>query len=165
MSKLYDFSKFAKDAKASVPKITRDAFIYLEPASAELQDRFAQCKECRMWVPGYEGGGCIIHGSKQVPITASMSCALFVAWPEGTPDEEAVKNHLAELQKDIPGAVTPEQSGLVNREVRCQNCAYFDDTKSVCGLFEKLNKAMPDIFDLKIQVSAYGCCNAQEPRV
>lgn len=164
MNNPYDFSKFGRDAKAKVPKITRDAFVYLNPISEVSKNRFAQCETCRLWVPGFEGGGCIIHGSKQVPITASMSCALFIAWPDGKPEPDAVQNHLAELQKDIPGVVTPEESGLVDREVRCENCDYFDSGKAKCGLFEKLNKAMPDIFDLQTDVDAYGCCNAQEPK-
>ena len=146
-----------------VAKITRDAFIYLDPVSNAPKQKFAQCAECRLWVPGFKSGGCVIHGSA-VTVKATMSCAFFVTWPTGKPDPGTASAQLAELKKTIPPAVTPQQSGLVDRQVRCENCAHFDAKRSICFLFEKLNKVLPEIFALKPQVNAYGCCNAQESK-
>jgi hypothetical protein len=94
-------------------------------------------------------GLCSIHGPS-VPITAQMSCGLYV---HGEP---------AGGQMALVAAVTPEESGLVDREVRCENCTFFSGQS--CGLYDKLNGVLPDIFDLDVAVQAKGCCNGQSPR-
>jgi len=126
-------------------KIKTDAFVYLEPKEKEHQNSFAQCKSCPMWT-GALHNTCTIHDTN-VKVTGDMTCTLYV---HGEPMPEQAGHEM--------GSVTPEESGLTKAQVRCENCKYFDD-KSVCLLFRKLNKTMPQVFDLKETVQAKGCCN------
>jgi len=57
--------------------------------------------------------------------------------------------------------VTPKESGLVHRQVRCENCRYLDG--EICGLYQDLNELMPEKFALEAKVGRHGCCNAQMP--
>ena|SRR5215467_13703196 len=115
--------------------LSRSTFLYLDPKPPE--ETFAQCSTCRDWITS---GYCYIHRpTDEVP--GSASCNLYV--------------HGEPMASGTPiGAVTPEESGLVDREVRCENCRWFDDDN--CALFEALN-----ISDTK--VNAKGCCNANQP--
>lgn len=147
-----------------VEKIGRDAFIYLDPGKTPKK-AFAQCGPCRMFVPHEALDGfrkhdlCIIHGSN-VKVDEGYSCGLMVGWPKGKPNPDVVKDHAAELKKNIPGSVTPEQSGLVDRQVRCENCDYHNAEAGKCGLYGMLNAKFPKVFDLDEKVDEYGCCNA-----
>ncbi len=127
-------------------KINRDAFLYLPPTRPAAN--FAQCVVCRDWVRGDRK--CVIHGpSINVPGTAS--CGFFVrgiTQPPGT--------------KTRP-LVTPEESGLVNREVRCVNCKWGGPGRHECEFYDMLNKKLPEVFDLDIKIDPHGCCNAQTP--
>lgn len=126
-------------------KISRDAFLYLPPTRPAAN--FAQCVVCRDWVRGDRR--CVIHGpSINVPGTAS--CGLFVRGITQAPGT-----------KTRP-LVTPEESGLVNREVRCENCKYMA-SETTCGLYDMLNKKLPSYFDLDVKIDSHGCCNAQTP--
>jgi hypothetical protein len=127
-------------------KLQRDAFLYLEPKDKKDEKAFAQCGTCSMFVTK---GLCTILGP-DVPIKASDSCGLYV---EGEPLQDG---------KTV-ASVTPEEAGLVHRQVRCENCLYFDTDDSTCELFEKLNAEMPDCWTLDVDVSANGCCNANMP--
>jgi hypothetical protein len=49
------------------------------------------------------------------------------------------------------------------RAVRCENCRWFDVGYSSCGLYSKLNAALPALFALDSKVDPHGCCNAQTP--
>lgn len=145
-----------------IERITRDAFLYLAPKKDKAT--FAQCGPCRMFVPeveGREGGRCVIHGS-DVEIDEDDSCGFMVEWPtpDGKPNPEVVKDHAEELAKGIPGSVTPEESGLVDRRVQCHRCRYMEDGPT-CGLYAKLNQ-MSD-FDLDEKIERNACCNAQMP--
>jgi len=124
-------------------KVDRSAFIYLDPKPPE--DSFAQCGTCRDWV---RTGLCVIHGP-DVNVTAGMSCALYV---NGDPSPGGTETY---------PFVTPTESGLVDREVRCENCRWGGDN---CQLFTMLNKEMPDVFALETKISPKGCCNAQQPK-
>ncbi len=148
-------------------KITRDAFLFLKPK--HLADDFAQCGPCRMYVPpeslGSKTGACILHGSK-VEIDEDDSCGFMAPWPtpDGKPNPKVVQDHAAELLKNIPGSVTPADSGLVSRRVQCHRCIYADTTVSKCGLYAKLNRLMGDEFNLDTRIERHSCCNAQEPK-
>lgn len=124
-------------------RLDRSAFLYMDPVAPK--NAFAQCSTCRDWVSGDRR--CVIHGPS-VKVVGGASCGLYVA---GDPHPAGTRTH---------SAVTPEESGLVTREVRCENCRWFDGD---CGLYEALNKAKPDIFELDPEVDAKGCCNAQQP--
>ena len=124
-------------------KLKRDTFIYLSPKS---DDDFAQCSTCRDWV---RDDHCRIHGP-DVDVPGTASCCLYVwGWTldAGTPTQ---------------AIVTPIESGLVDRDVRCENCKWFE--ANVCMFFDMLNTHLPDVFDLDDHVEAKGCCNAQQPK-
>ncbi len=128
-------------------KLKRDAFLYLNPRPPVAE--FAQCAECSMWVDGDDL--CTIHGPN-ITVPGTASCGLFifgVTQPKGTPTK---------------AVVTPEESGLVDREVRCENCLWGGPEEYICQLFDMLNRYMPDIFDLDTAIEPKGCCNAQQPR-
>ena len=56
-----------------------------------------------------------------------------------------------------------EESGLVDRKVRCENCQWGGPSTYKCRFFMGLNERLPDIFDLDEQIEPKGCCNAQLP--
>lgn len=151
-------------------KVERDAFIYLEPKTAAQKEYFAQCGPCRMFVPEKYldgkliGDRCIIHGST-VRLDADDSCGFMVPWPNpDKPNPNVMKDHAEELLKMIPGSVTPDESGLVDRRVQCHRCRFADAGAKKCGLYEKLNKTLPHMFDLNPEITPNSCCNAQTPR-
>lgn len=135
---------FEKKADRAPVKITRDTFLYMKPQGDE--DIFAQCGSCRMYIPGSER--CAILGPN-VHVPEIASCGLYI---HGEPDDD----------QDSIALHKPKEVGLVRREVRCENCASFDD--GTCRLFETLNETQPELFDLDTQVEAKGCCNAQTPK-
>lgn len=147
-------------------KVTRDAFLYLEPKHNE--EDFAQCGPCRMFVGeghGFDEGRCILHGTR-VEIDDDDSCGFMAEWPtpDGAPNPEVVLDHARELHEGIPGSVTPKESGLVDRRVQCHRCKFANAAVSRCGLYEKLNAAFPEIFDLDPKIKRHACCNAQSPK-
>jgi hypothetical protein len=152
-----------KDASKAEP-VERDAFLYLDPDKSPPAT-FAQCAPCRMFVPQeymsakFKNDLCILHGSK-VKVGEGYSCGFMCGWPTGKPNPDVMKDHAAELEKDIPGSVTPEESGLVERPVRCENCDYHEAEAGECGLYKMLNEKLPEVFSLEIRVDDHGCCNA-----
>ncbi len=152
-------------------KIDRSAFLFLEPGAGKPLIIFAQCIDCRMFVgeeylaKNIDGSRCILHGSF-VSVDGDDSCGLMVSWPtpDGAPNVKVVKDHAGELNKMITGSVTPEESGLVSRQVRCENC-FWPSNKEVtkCGLYETLNKLLPNDFALDPNITPHACCNAQTP--
>jgi hypothetical protein len=125
-------------------KLERDAFLYL---NSDGED-FAQCHTCIMWVQ--EDNRCTIHGPR-VRVPGTASCGLYV------PGESQASGTLTEA------LVTAEESGLVNRPVRCENCQWGGPSTYKCRLFIGLNERLPDVFDLDEQIEPKGCCNAQLP--
>jgi hypothetical protein len=127
--------------------ITRDAFGYQEDNRGNKQ-----CGQCIMWVP--DKMRCTVHGEGE-PVYHFSSCDYYI---HGEPQSgrKAVK------------LLTPEESGLVHRQVRCENCWFLDrggaEGSIHCDLFEKLNKIRPQLFDLEEAVEPGGCCNAQTPQ-
>lgn len=131
--------KFARGgAVTGGKKITRDAFLYMEPKPPK--DQFAQCGTCAM----FTGTGCTILGKTH--ITKDMTCALYV---HGNPSYDLKGKEMA--------LVSPEEAGLYNGKVRCENCRYGG---AHCKLYRMLNDRMPETFDLETQINSKGCCNA-----
>ena len=128
-------------------KLDRSAFLYLDPLPPD--EEFAQCSTCSMWVQGDDR--CVIHGP-HVPVPGTASCGLYI---NGDPQNPGT---------DTEDIVTTEESGLVDREVRCENCKWGGPKVYDCELFDILNTTMPDIFDLNTEINPKGCCNAQQPR-
>jgi hypothetical protein len=128
-------------------KAERSVFLYMDPASRRADE---QCGTCFFWITDDR---CYIHRPKD-KITASMSCCYYLY---GAPmrGRAVIRPH---------SLTTPEQSGLVDREVRCENCKWGGPGVHQCGLFTLLNKKLPDVFDLDTAIDTKGCCNAQEPR-
>lgn len=127
-------------------KLDRSAFLYLEQIKRTAQ--FAQCATCSLFMPGSKR--CAIFGPDDV-VVADASCGLYV---QGSPDDD----------QEIRGVVTPEAAGYVLGQVRCENCVWFNPTPSTCGLFEDLNAAMPDAWNLEETVSPTACCNGWQSR-
>lgn len=128
-------------------KITRATYLYMDPKAPKGQ--FAQCGTCAHFIE--EKDRCELHG-KDDDIDDDDSCGLYVRGPASTGEPQ--------------GFVTPEQSGFVSREVRCENCMFFDpdsEPREHCDLYSQLNRILPKLFDLDRYVKAQGCCNAQTP--
>jgi len=119
-------------------KITRSSFLYLEGSDPS----FAQCGSC---VFGYVRCAVMSNG-KVSPIKGS--CGYY---EKGAPTKD----------RDI-ARLTREETGYVERPVRCENCRFYG--QGHCGLYRMLNKAFPELFDLDEKVGRYACCNAQTPR-
>lgn len=134
-------------AEARGKKVTREAFIYLDPTGDKK--KFAQCETCAMWRKEEER--CAILG-KAKKVDADDSCNFYV---QGAPNSLPILD---------PAPVTPEQAGFVDRQVRCENCGAFDAARGVCAAYEAINKALPDNFDLDPKVDPQGCCNANHPK-
>jgi hypothetical protein len=129
-------------------KITRATFLYMDPKAPE--DEFAQCGTCVHFLKKL--GRCELLGPK-VEIDDDDSCGLYA---HGTAEADEVPEAL----------VTPEEAGLVDRQVRCENCKFFDpdsEPREHCDLYSQLNRILPKLFDLDRYVDEYGCCNAQTP--
>ena len=129
-----------------VTKLGADAFLYLNPEQGE--NEFAQCSTCRDWITG--DNLCYIHGN-HVAVTGSMSCGFYV-FGEPLPEGSAAFT-----------MVSPTESGLVDREVRCENCNYGGKESYHCALFAMLNDHLPEVFDIDEAIDPKGCCNAQTP--
>lgn len=127
-------------------KLSRNVFLYLNPEPGV--DEFAQCSTCEMWVIG--DNRCTIHGPR-VRVPGTASCGFYV---HGLPAEPGTYTE---------ALVSAEESGLVDREVRCENCQWGGPSTYRCRLFIGLNERLPDIFDLDENIEPKGCCNAQQP--
>jgi|SRR5215472_1407975 len=127
-------------------KIKRDAFLYYDGTTRD----FAQCGSC--WLFDDRGHGrCVILDDNPF-VKAEDSCGYYGKgkWHPGI-------NPAAKFKRS--------EVGFVKRAVRCENCAHFDAKRSICYLYETLNKDHPDLFDLATKVMPRGCCNAQVPKV
>ena len=118
-------------------KITREAFVYLEPRG-DGKD-FAQCWTCAFMT----SGKCLLfRGDNRVHY--NDSCGLYV--PAGEKDPF------------LPIAtVTKAEAGYIKGSVRCENCSYGG---AKCGLYKTLNKTLPQLFDLNETIESKACCNA-----
>lgn len=148
--------------------ITRDAFLYMEPPeNMEAPEKFAQCETCRKFIPHEPKDLCIELGPNE-KVGEEYSCGLYSPWPMGKPNPNVVTNHLVELQEaakeNARGFVTPKAAGLVERQVRCENCHYFDEGRSICIFFAFLKDFNPFVFNLDPKVKPRACCNAQTPK-
>jgi len=137
---------YAKDTpgqgKKQVKEDTdRTAFVYMAPQPPK--EIFAQCGSCAHFMP--ESQRCTLFG-KDDKVVAEASCTLYA---HGVPSDE----------QEILESTTPKEAGYVTGKVRCENCSWFDEEKSTCGLFQSLNKKMKDTFKLQEKVDKYGCCN------
>lgn len=134
----------ASQQKKPTVKIDGTAFLYMEPK--EPKDQFAQCATCVSWTDDQR---CAILGSN-IPVAAGDTCGLYVHGKWDQPIDKA--------------AVSTGEAGFEHRQVRCENCKYFDPQESDCELFSQLNDMMPDVFKINEKVDAKGCCNANTPR-
>ena len=130
-----------------VEKITRATFLYMDPRNPE--EKFAQCDTCMNFIR--DKGLCKLLLPTD-EIKAGKSCGSYA------PGENATGEAL--------GVLTAEEVGLVERQVRCENCVFFDpntEPRKHCDLYTQLNLILPGVFDLDRYVDEYGCCNAQTP--
>lgn len=128
-------------------KVNRSAFLYFAPEAPVAT--FAQCATCRFWT-GEHSRRCALHGPVVV-VDGDDTCGLYV---HGAPDPK----------QRVHADVTKAESGFEDREVRCEHCRFFVPVGAACGLFARLNRALPDRFDLDVHVNRHGCCNANTPR-
>lgn len=100
---------------------------------------FAQCSSCRYF--DAKTKHCVPLEKKVAP---EESCGLYAERGVAIPDDIA---------------------GLDKREVRCENCRFFESTSSQCELYLMLNRKLrASPFKLDPHVDKYGCCNANTPR-
>lgn len=149
-------------------KLKRDTFLYMDPVGNP--NDFAQCVSCRKFVPekmmeGKVNHDCCAEFGPKVRVGARWSCGLYSPWPDGKVNQEVVEFHAQEMLESKGGKMaTPSEAGLVNREVRCENCAAFDG-KHTCLFFKEVNDKMSDVFErIDTDVKAKACCNAQHPK-
>lgn len=137
----------AKRLGPQIEKVTRATFLYMDPQAPKAT--FAQCGTCVHFIEDKDR--CELHGPND-DIDDDDSCGLYVhGKPSGGKPE---------------GLVTPEQSGLVSRQVRCENCMFFDaetEPREHCDFYTQLNRIFPSLFNLDRYVDSHGCCNAQTP--
>lgn len=126
-------------------RITRSAFLYMDPVGG--CEPFAQCASCRFWRPMMRRCALFITDPD---VEADATCGLYVA---GRPSDYQMQNP----------TVWPKDAGFETRQVRCENCHWYQDREQRCHLFYSLNDHMPDVFDLDVRVHPHGCCNANTP--
>jgi hypothetical protein len=124
-------------------KIGRDAFLYMEPNGTDDAD-FAQCIDCALW--SAVNKRCAIL---DMVVGAYWSCGAFLPAIDGF------------TGANVEALVTPEEVGLVKREVRCENCKFGGET---CQLYDRLNEEMPQLFELDAKIEPKACCNANTPK-
>lgn len=127
-------------------KIQRDAFGYLAPRGLNTE-QFSQCGQCFLYLPLRQR--CAILGDG-IQVLAQDACAYFLP---GTPTDG----------QRCEALITPIEAGYVQRQVRCENCAFGNGDEKVCELYRRLNNELPEIFDLDEGIDPKGCCNAQVP--
>lgn len=114
-------------------KHTRSDFGYMEGKQGD--DYFAQCKGCRF-------------------LTNGNRCTILL--------EEVSLEGACNYFDTIVPSLNKENSGYVERPVRCENCRYFEPEQGHCHMYEEFNEEFPDLMELDHMVSSYGCCNAQK---
>lgn len=116
----------------------KSVFLYLEykKDSYGTKEQFAQCASCHM----FSGSTCLLM-SKTQKITPTMTCGFY---SNGKPQTDKVGQE--------SNSVTPQEAGLLDAKVRCENCHFFQDSDNDCQLFKVLN------IDHKVEPIA--CCNA-----
>lgn len=137
-----DAADSAPSRRKALPMLDRSAFLY----QGEKLGRDFQCNTCMLWT-GPEHNTCAIHGKR--PIDGDDSCNFYLY---GKPNPK-----LASREREL---VKPEESGLVSRPVRCQNCGFFRADKSGCHFYHTLNTLRPETFRLDERVEPGGCCTA-----
>jgi broad specificity phosphatase PhoE len=126
-------------------KVTREAFLYAEPKpGSEHPELFAQCATC--WKHDGERRCHILPA--ELDVGPKASCNYY---EQGEPGKK--------FAVSLP-VLTAEEAGLVRRPVRCENCAHVDKEGGYCELYKHLNELLPDVFDLKQEISPHGCCAA-----
>lgn len=145
-----DAQKVADAAKVPTLSelITRATFLYFDPRNPE--NKFAQCFGCVNFIN--DKGLCVLLSAAN-KIGPNYSCGSYSPGPNAT-------------GKEPLGLLTPEEVGLVERQVRCENCVFFDEKtepRKHCDLYTQLNLILPGVFNLDRYVDEYGCCNAQTP--
>lgn len=142
MPPLEDMAKQLLRPGGKTERITRDAFLYLEPKGSQPKEQFAQCGTCLF---RFDQDGCaLMHGVKIN--FQDGTCAMY---SEGEP-----------LFPDAFKDYTKDEIGYTVRQVRCENCRYGGEQ---CQLYLQLNKALPQAFDLDPKIIPLGCCNANSP--
>jgi hypothetical protein len=61
----------------------------------------------------------------------------------------------------IAASVTPKEAGFVKRAVRCEHCRFGGEN---CQLYIKLNRELPEVFNLETAIKPRACCNLQTPK-
>lgn len=141
------FQEALKKARSEVSeKITRASFLYLDPRPPK--NKFAQCETCIHFL----GDKCEWMGPRD-KVDGDDSCGFYAP---GRASPGAIPLSIA----------TKKEMGFVSRQVRCENCAFFDnesEPREHCDLYTQLNLILPGLFNLDRYVDEYGCCNAQTP--
>lgn len=134
--------------------IERDSFMYLKPKGMVPTKDHAQCRGCMMFT-GDKHESCTTHAKSEGPILGKGSCG---GYAEGHPMPDEAGHEM--------GSWTKEESGYVERSVRCENCkwAMKEEGGHVCTFFRMLNEMIPEMFDIDEDIEPKACCNAQESK-
>lgn len=126
-------------------KINRDAFLYMEPKGK--QHDYAQCSSCVLMTSDKM---CSVLG-EFIEEPEETSCGLYA------PGDAPLSDYFDDF-------VSKDDASFAERSVRCENCKFGDAKRKVCKLYEKLNKDLPELFELNTKISPFGCCNANTPK-
>lgn len=141
------FRNAREKAKTEIAeKITRATFIYLDPKKPKSE--FAQCETCIHFL----GDRCEWMSARD-EVDDDDSCCFYV-------------HGKAAAGTQPKALMTKKEMGFVSRQVRCENCCFFDNQKEPrdhCDLYTQLNLILPGVFALDRYVDHQGCCNAQTP--
>jgi hypothetical protein len=154
------------------PRLDRSVFLYMAPRDGfDGKGYFGQCSNCAQFVPEasmhgtVRGARCVLLGS-EFSVTDDSSCGFWQPWAVGVPCQAIVDSNAAELARGLRGAVSPSTAGYVyDTRVRCQHCRMADmdgDGTGIpeCELYQALNEALPEVFDLDKTIEGAACCNA-----
>lgn len=134
-----------------IEQITRSAFIFMK-ARGKNKKQFAQCITCIHFL--IDQDRCYLQRETD-EVDGDDSCGSY--YP-GNPTRGVDVKPL--------GKSTPEELGFVSRQVRCEDCIFFDPTSEAekhCDFYTQLNRLLPAIFNLDRYVEDLDCCNAQTP--
>lgn len=159
-------------AVEAVPRITREAFGYLEPRPGiDGLQYFGNCGSCQSFVSeaamtgAVIGSRCIKFGSR-FPVSDDDHCNRYEPWASGIPCEAVTMFYAGEIRKGAAASVSSWEAGYKAKTcVQCNACRFFDASQSPSGVdgeceaMEELNEQSPKLFNLLSSVKSRAWCS------